>query len=387
MRIKFFLPKKRNNFVGRNKKMYVHENKYWPHFSYSLTNVGHQLGQVRSKQGQLLGYMSSLGFEMRGEASFDTVTLDVLKTSEIEGVFVHPEQVRSSLARKLGVLYTNQLPADRNVDGIVEMMLDATQNFDVPLTKERLLNWHRWLFPEATSGGLAIEVGQWRTDSTGPMQVVSGPMGKEKVHFQAPDAHRLDYEMDNFLAWFNAKDTLDQVLKAAIAHFWFVTIHPFDDGNGRIARAIADMQLAKADGIKQRFYSMSAQIRIDRKRYYDILEKSQRGNLDIDEWLEWFLECLDRAVDASKVLLKKTTDKAKFWQKHQQKTINERQRTMLNKFMGDFVGVLNTSKYAKMCKCSADTALRDLQDLVQKQMLLKDEAGGRSTNYVMNYEL
>jgi Fic family protein len=335
---------------------YIHESKYWPHFRYDLESLSHALGLVRNKQGKLLGYMSSLGFTMQEEAILDTATLDVLKSSEIEGVFINPDQVRSSVARRLGIEVAGLIPSDRNVEGVVEMMLDATQNFNEPLTKERLFG-------------------------TGPMQVVSGAMGRERVHFQAPDASKLEYEMETFLDWFNNADTLDPVLKSALAHFWFVTIHPFDDGNGRIARALADMQLARADGTNQRFYSMSAQIRIQRKGYYDILENSQKGSLDISDWLHWYLDCLLSALASSDVTLKNVISKAQFWQKHTEAQLNERQRLMVNKLFDDFFGSLNSSKWAKMTKCSPDTALRDIQDLINKGMLLKDEAGGRSTNY------
>ncbi|MFN0048571.1 MAG: Fic family protein [Cytophagales bacterium] len=360
---------------------YVYESKYWPHFRYDLESLSHALGLVRNKQGKLLGYMSSLGFTMQEEAILDTATLDVLKSSEIEGVFINPDQVRSSVARRLGIEVAGLIPSDRNVEGVVGMMLDATQNFNEPLTKERLFGWHLALFPMGKSGMYDIVVGKWRDDNTGPMQVVSGAMGRERVHFQAPDASKLEYEMETFLDWFNNADTLDPVLKSALAHFWFVTIHPFDDGNGRIARALADMQLARADGTSQRFYSLSAQIRIQRKGYYEILELSSRGSLDITEWLQWYLDCLLSALVASDETLKNVLSKAQFWQKHAQAPLNERQRLMLNKLFDDLFGSLNSSKWAKMNKCSPDTALRDIQDLINKGMLLKDEAGGRSTNY------
>lgn len=362
---------------------YVHESKFWPHFQYDLENLSKPLGEVRNKQGRLLGYMSSLGFTLQETAILDIATLDVLKSSEIEGVFINPNQVRSSVARRLGIEVAGLISSDRNVDGVVEMMLNATQNFNEPLNKERLLGWHSALFPIGKSGMYDIEVGKWRDDSTGPMQVVSGALGKERVHFQAPHASKLEYEMEIFLNWFNNVDTLDPVLKSALAHFWFVTIHPFDDGNGRIARALADMQLARADGTHQRFYSMSAQIRLQRKGYYEILEKSQKGSLDISDWLYWYLDCLSSALTASDETLKNVISKAQFWQKHHDAQLNERQRLMVNKFFDDFFGNLNSSKWAKMTKCSTDTALRDIQDMINKGMLLKDEAGGRSTSYTL----
>lgn len=363
--------------------MYIHQSSFWPHFTFELEALNQALGNVRNKQGKLWGYMSSIGFTLKDEAMLSTLTLDILKSSEIEGVFVNPDQVRSSVARKLGLEVAGLIPSDRNIDRLVEMMLDATQNYSLPLTAERLYGWQSALFPTGMSGMYNIVVGKWRDDSTGPMQVVSGAMGRERVHFQAPDAAILDTEMESFLDWFNSENQLDPVLKSAIAHLWFVTIHPFDDGNGRIARAIADMQLARADGDSQRFYSMSAQIRLQRKEYYEILEKTQKGNLDITEWMIWYLNCLDKALDASHETLKHTFAKAKFWQIHQYKPLNERQRTMIAKLFDDFFGNLTTSKWAKMAKCSPDTALRDIQDLIQKNMLIKEEAGGRSTHYVL----
>lgn len=363
---------------------YVHQHPNWPHFLYDTERFASKLGLLRSKQGKLLGRMYALGFDLKGNALLDTHTLDALKTSEIEGILINPEQVRSSVAKRLGVPYSGLKEPDRNVDALVEMLLDATRNYKEPLTKQRLFGWHSALFPSGYSGMYAIEVGKWRSDSTGPMQVVSGAMGKEKVHFEAPSAERLDDEMDTFLAWFNAKDNLEPVLKAAIAHFWFVTIHPFDDGNGRLARAITDLQLSKADDSELRFYSMSAQIRVERKQYYEVLEKTQKGNLDINPWLEWFFNCLDRALDHSQVHLKKVIDKAHFWQQHHETILSERQRKVVNKLMGDFEGKLNTSKYAKMAKVSTDTALRDLTDLLQKRVLRKNSAGGRSTAYELS---
>ena len=322
--------------------------------------------------------MQSLGFELQQEALLETLTLDVLKSTEIENEWLSAEQVRSSLARRLGMDIGGLMPSDRNVDGIVEMMLDATQHSQEPLHQERLFGWHSALFPTGRSGMYKIETGTWRT---GEMQVVSGAMGRENVHFEAPVANRLPQEMDLFIAWFNANQSLDSVLKAAIAHLWFVTIHPFSDGNGRIARAIADMQLSRADGSNQRFFSMSAQIRKQRKMYYEILEKTQKNDVDITEWLQWFLDCLLAALLDAETVLQKVLLKAKFWKNHQQTLLNERQRLMLNKLLDGFEGKLTSSKWAKITKCSSDTALRDLQDLLQKDILKKENAGGRSTNY------
>lgn len=318
------------------------------------------------------------------EASLQTLTLDVLKSSEIEGELLDAGQVRSSIVRRLGMDIAGLAPADRHVEGIVEMMLDATQHYQQPLSEDRLFGWHVVLFPTGRSGMQKIVVGAWRDNKNdGPMQVVSGAMGKEKVHFEAPEADRLNTEMTQFITWFNENSSMDAVIKAAIAHLWFVTTHPFDDGNGRIARAIADMQLARADGTPQRFYSMSAQIRKERKEYYDILEMTQKGTLDITRWLAWFLQCLDRAIAAAGETLGGVLKKAKFWEKHVTTPLNDRQRIMLNKLLDGFDGKLNTSKWAKITKSSQDTALRDIQDLVGKQILVKEVSGGRSTSYAL----
>lgn len=339
------------------------------------------MGAVQHLIGKLTGQMTSLGFVLQKEAELETLTLDVVKTNEIEGAFLDPEQVRSSVAKRLGLNIPGMIPVDRHIDGVVEMMMDATQKFDVPLSMERLFDWHAALFPTGRSGMHKIITGAWRDDSKGPMQVVSGSIGRELVHFQAPDAAVLDQEMDVFLSWFNEDQDLDPVLKAAIAHLWFVTLHPFEDGNGRIARAVADMQLARADGSSQRFYSMSAQIRLERNSYYNILERTQKGDLDITEWLVWFLDCLKRALLATETTLQKVLKKASFWDEHRKTIMNERQRLMVNKLLDGFEGNLITSKWAKITKCSTDTALRDIQDLIDKNVLRKLEEGGRSTRY------
>ena len=362
---------------------YVHQLKEWPNFTWDSEAVMSSLSNVRHKQGLLKGYTNFLGFALKSEKLLHTLSLDVLKSSEIEGEFLNPDQVRSSVARRLGMDIAGLVPSDRNVDGVVEMMLDATQNYDKPLTKDRLFGWHSSLFPSGRSGMHKITVGNWRDNEKGPMQVVSGAMGKERVHFEAPEADRLDGEMTLFLDWFNSNHTTDFVLKSAVAHLWFVTVHPFDDGNGRIARALADMLLAKADGDNQRFYSMSAQIRVERKAYYDILEKTQSGNLDVTKWLQWYLHCLDGALNTTDKALNGVLHKAQFWDKHSNETINERQRLMINKLFDGFDGKLTTSKWAKLTKCSSDTALRDIQSLMQKDMLQKEEGGGRSTSYVL----
>ena len=360
---------------------FLYQHKDWPHFSWDHEVLLVSLGRVRHLQGRLMGKMLALGFDLQQEAELESQTLNVLKSTEIEGELLDVHQVRSSIARRLGLDISGLVPSDRDVDGVVEMMLDATKQYDQPLTKERLFDWHAALFPTGRSGMYKIEVGQWRTDAKGPMQVVSGPMGKERVHFQAPDASAVDWEMGLFLAWFNREEPIDPVLKAAIAHLWLVTIHPFEDGNGRMARAVADMQLSRSDGSPRRFYSMSAQIRLERKRYYQILEETQQGSLDITAWLLWFLECLERALTATDHILSRILAKAKFWERHRLTDLHDRQRFMINKLWNGFKGKLTTSKWAKMTKCSADTALRDIQDLVQKGILKKGPEGGRSTGY------
>ncbi|GET28211.1 Fic family protein [Prolixibacter sp. SD074] len=363
-------------------KVYIYENEFWPNFTWNDQELIELLGKVRNLQGRIVGKMESLGFNLKQQAELETLKTEILRSSEIEGEILNPEQVRSSIARKLGMDISGLIPSDRNVEGIVDMMLDATQNFSQPLTKERVFDWHYALFPTGRSGMYKVIVGNWRNDSTGPMQVISGPMGKEKVHFQAPAATLIDEEMNSFLDWFNNYEKIDLVLKAGIAHLWFVTIHPFEDGNGRIARTISDMLLARADGISQRFYSMSAQIRQERKEYYEILEKTQKGDLNITKWLTWFLNCLLNALNESNIILEKVINKHNFWIENALKIQNGRQKLMLNKILdGDFFGKLTSSKWAKITKCSPDTALRDIQDLIDKGILKKAEEGGRSTNY------
>ncbi|SEJ70337.1 Fic family protein [Cyclobacterium xiamenense] len=340
-----------------------------------------KLGEARNQQGRLLGKMESLGFDLQNEAVLNTLTLDVIKSSEIEGEFLEIEQVRSSIARRLGIDIAGAVESERHVDGIVEMMLDATQKYDLPLTKNRLFGWHAALFPSGWSNLYKITVADWRKDTTGPMQVVSGPMGKEKVHYQAPSSDRIEPEMKKFLYWFENEHEIDLVLKAAIAHLWFVTIHPFDDGNGRITRAITDMILARSDKSIRRFYSMSAQIRIERKQYYEKLEITQKGNSDITEWILWFLQCLINAIVSTDDTLSKILHKAEFWKIHSTTILNNRQQKIINRLLDGFDGKLTTSKWAKINKCSQDTALRDIQDLIKKDILQKEASGGRSTNY------
>jgi len=360
---------------------FIHQSDNWPNFSWKLEEFINLLSEVRNLQGRIMGRMESLGFDLRNEATLETLTLDVLKSTEIEGEYLNPDQVRSSIARRLGMEIAGSVESDRNVDGVVEMMLDATQNCFKPLTAERLFDWHAALFPTGRSGMYKITVANWRTDSTGPMQVVSGAMGKEKVHFQAPDSSLVESEMSRFLDWFNKSSELDLVLKASVAHLWFVTIHPFDDGNGRITRALTDMLLAQSDRSSQRFYSMSAQIRLERKQYYEILEKTQKGNLDITDWIKWFLNCLLNALKSTDTILNRVLFKADFWTRHAKTIMNERQKKLLNKILDGFEGKLTSSKWAKIAKCSKDTAIRDINDLINKNILKKDEAGGRSTNY------
>ncbi len=361
---------------------YIHEQPEWPDFTWNDRELSPALSGLRHRQGRFLGRMEALGFNLRAEASLTMLTSDVLTSSAIEGEHLNPEEVRSSIARRLGIDVGGYVPASRDVEGIVEMMLDATQNYGQPLTDERLFGWHAALFPTGRSGMHRIKVAGWRTGEAGPMQVVSGPVGRENVHFEAPAAERLSHEMTAFLNWFNAADrALDPLLKAAIAHFWFVTIHPFEDGNGRIARAIADMALARADQSKDRFYSMTSQIEAERKEYYRQLESQQRGSLDITAWLRWFLECLDRALSRAEETLESVLNKARLWDAINRDPVNERQRLIINRMLDGFKGHMNTSKYAKLAKCSNDTALRDIRYLVKRSILIQNPGGGRSTSY------
>jgi Fic family protein len=360
---------------------YIYRLPEWPTFHYDNETISPLLAATRHRQGRLLGYMEALGFDLRSEAMLESLTINIIKTSEIEGEILNPSQVRSSIARRLGIDIAGSVTSDRNTDGVVELMLDATQNFNTPLTAERLFGWHAALFPTGRSGMYKISTGTWRDEHNGPMQVISGGYGREQVHFEAPPAADIEKEMDRFLTWFNTDTQTDPVLKAAIAHFWLITIHPFEDGNGRIARAVADMQLARADGSPQRFYSMTARIQQERNDYYDILEQSQKGTTDITVWLQWFLHCLDRSLDLTDVLLKKVLDKAKFWERFANENFNDRQKLMLNKLLDGFEGKLTTTKWAKLTKCSQDTAMRDIQNLLDKEVLMKEDAGGRSTGY------
>ncbi len=364
--------------------VYIHELPSWPQFSWNHEAVAVPLASARHKQGRLLGQMEALGFKVKEEAVLRTLTDDVLKSSEIEGETLDADQVRSSVARRLGMDIGGLQPADRIVEGVVEMMLDATQRYDQPLTNDRLFGWHAALFPTARSGMHPITVGAWRDDRTAPMQVVSGPVGRERVHFEAPAAARLEEEMRRFLEWFNSDATTEPVLRAAQAHLWFVTIHPFDDGNGRIARAIADMTLARSEESTQRFYSMSAQIRQQRNDYYRILEQTQQGSMDITPWMEWFLAYLTKAIEGAHGALSGVTARAHYWEKLRDPPLNDRQRLVINRLLDGVEGKLTTSKWAALTKSSQDTALRDIQQLVDRGVLIRNPAGGRSTSYSLD---
>lgn len=327
--------------------------------------------------------MESLGFGLREEAILGTLTQDVVTTSEIEGEHLDEEPVRSSIARRLGMEVAGLREPDTRVDGVVELMLDATRNYEQPVTPERIFGWQASLFPTGWSGMRSIRVGSWRDDATGPMQVVSGPIGRERVHFEAPPADRLDAEMQVFLDWFNAPAKTDAVLKAAVAHLWFVTLHPLDDGNGRVARALADMLLARSERTSQRFYSMSAQILRERADYYEVLEQTQKGALDVTAWMHWFLKCLERAIDGARKTLGLVLKKARFWDSVRDASLNARQRKMLNRLLDGFKGKLTTSKWARICRTSQDSALRDINELVALGILARSGAGGRSTSYTL----
>lgn len=360
---------------------YIHQLKNWPHLQWNEQAFISLLSEVSNLQGKLMGKVELLGFQLKDEANLETLIQDVLQTSEIEGEILNPELVRSSIATRLGLEHSGLENTNRNVEGIVELMLDATQNSNKNLTSERLFGWHGALFPTGRSGLYKIEVGQWRT---GAMQVVSGGMGKETIHYEAPNATVLITEMNQFITWFNEEQHLDLLLKAAIAHLWFLTIHPFDDGNGRIARALTDMLLSKADGVNQRFYSMSTEINKQKKSYYTILERTQKGDLEITNWIIWFLECLKNSIIHSSAIVDKVVKKHQFWANNTHLISNERQQKMLNILLDNFEGNLNSSKWAKITKTSPDTALRDINDLVTKGILTKAESGGRSTHYILN---
>ena len=360
--------------------IYIWQQKGWPDFIWDNSRLSYKLGRVRSLQGRLIGKISMLGFDLKKCAMLDALTADITKSSEIEGEILDIDQVRSSVARHLGIEIEGLSETDRYVDGVVQVMIDATQNYEKPLTDERLFNWHAALFPTGRSGAYKITVADWR-QGIEPMQVISGAMGKEKIHYQAPDSNSVPYQMSLFLAWANGNQKIDPVLKAAVAHLWFVTIHPFDDGNGRISRTITDLFLARADEMPHRFYSMSAEIRKQRKGYYEVLEKTQKGGLDITIWLEWFLDCMEAALLNTEKSISAILQKAAFWDKHRLVPMNERQIKMVNLLWDGFDGKLTSSKWGKITKCSPDTALRDIQDLIAKGVFRKTDEGGRSTNY------
>lgn len=364
--------------------MYIHNLVDWPRFSWNQYRITELLVQIRHQQGRLIGGMESVGFHLQSQAVLQTLTQDVVKSSEIEGEILDPSEVRSSVARQLGLEQAGVVSTDRNIDGVVKMVLDATQNFDQLLTKERLFNWHKALFPNGRGHLKNITIGKWRK---GPVYVVSGQIGKEKIHFEAPSAARVEEEMEAFLKWINEEHAIDLVLKASVAHLWFVTIHPFDDGNGRIGRAIADLLLARSEKSSHRFYSLSEQIQLERKHYYTILEKTQKGTLDITPWIEWFLGCLERSIQEAFGTLETALNKARFWEAASNVALNDRQRKILNRLLDGFEGKLTSSKWAKMTKCSQDTAHRDILDLIEKGLLIKNVGGGRSSSYSLIWSL
>lgn len=359
---------------------YIYQNSDWPTFRWDDSAINSIFGEVRHLQGKISGQMDALGFSIREEARLTTLTLDIVKSSEIEGENLNFDQVRSSIARRLGIDVAGLVPSDRHIEGVVEMMLDATQNYRDSLTHERLYGWHSALFPTGYSGMYKIEVAQYRS---GEMQIVSGAMGKERLHYEAVEASKVFAEMSQFLDWVNVKNQIDPVLKAAIAHFWFIIIHPFDDGNGRIARAITDLLLTRSENRSERFYSMSNQILLEKKQYYQVLQHVQHSDGDITEWLDWFLNCLKNALIETEKTLVRVLDKANFWRKHETAVLNGRQRLVINKLLDGFEGKLKSSKWAKLAKCSTDTALRDIKDLMDKGILKQEQSGGRSTHYVL----
>lgn len=366
------------------RRTYIWQRPDWPQWRFDAAALAAPLAQVHRAQGNLAGCMAELGLAQRDQATLQALTQEVINTSAIEGEALNLDAVRSSIARRLGVDIGALAPADRHVDGVVDMVLDATQQHVLPLTAERLFGWHAALFPTGYSGRVRIQVGAWRNDAAGPMQVVSGPVGREKVHFEAPPATALPAETAAFLQWFNAAPAGDALIHAGLAHLWLVTLHPFDDGNGRISRAVGDMALARAEGTAQRFYSLSAQIQRERKQYYDQLEATQRGTLDVTPWLSWFLACLLRAVQGADGLLGGVLIKTQFWQRWAGMPMNQRQTLVLNKMLDGMEGKLTNAKWAAIGKCSADTALRDINDLLTRGVLRRLEGGGRSTGYELN---
>ena len=369
--------------MNSGNKLYIWQQDEWPSWSYDSAQLLPLLGLVHQNLGNLTGRMRDQGISSQSRVKLEALTLDAVKTSEIEGELLDYDAVRSSVATHLGIAIGGLLPEDRHIEGVVDMILDATGGHEKPLTAERLHRWHEGLFPMGLNDMLSINTGSWRTDQDGPMQVISGPIYRRRVHFEAPQASRLGTEMAEFLSWFEKTDDTDPILKAALAHLWFVTIHPYDDGNGRIARAISDLALARADLSSQRFYSVSAQIQKERKVYYELLEKTQKGNLEVTEWLTWFLSCLLRALLYADKTLTQVLIKASFWQRWNEIPFNERQIKVLNLMLHDFQGKLTNKKWAALCKCSADTALRDINELLIRGVLVKSVSGGRSTSYAL----
>ena len=365
---------------------YIWQSPNWPHWQFDLHALAPALERVSHAQGLLQGRLADVGMALRDQASLAVLTEDVLKTSEIEGESLNVASVRSSIARRLGVDIGALAPVDRHVEGVVEMVLDATANSQKAVTEQRLFGWHAALFPTGYSGMSKLSVGCWRDDATGPMQVVSGPIGRQKVHYEAPPAAQVSADMVKLLAWINdpAPAAIPALVKAGLGHLWFVTVHPFDDGNGRIARAIGDLLLARVDGSGQRFYSLSAQIQRERKAYYDVLEQTQKGGMDVTLWLQWFLQTLYQAIEQANHTLEDVLHKARFWRHWAMTPMNERQIKLLNRLLDGFDGKLTTSKWAAIAKCSSDTALRDITELLERGILQKEEAGGRSTSYVVS---
>ena len=363
------------------RRTYIHELPDWPRFHWRPDPIGDLLSAVRYRQGLLLGRMKALRFDLCRQSNLETMTRDVVATSEIEGETLDARQVRSAIARRVGMDIGSLAHLDRSVEGVVAMALDASGRFAEPLSTDRLFGWHASLFPTGSSGLTPTAAGAWRDDRMGPMQIVSGPIGRQRVHFQAPAASLVAGEMRAFIDWFNAPAEIDQVLRAGLAHLWFVTIHPFDDGNGRIARAVTDMALARSEDSPLRFYSMSSQIRLERASYYDVLERTQRGSMDVSEWMQWFLACLGRAIDGAETTLAGVLAKAEFWRRHADMALSDRQRLIINRLLDGIEGRLTSSRWARMARCSQDTALRDITHLVQSGLLERSDAGGRSTSY------
>jgi Fic family protein len=362
---------------------YIHQRRDWPDFIYDLELLTPLLSKIHRKQGELVGKMNWLGFQVQDQSLLQSLSLDVLKSSEIEGEYFDSNEVRSSIARRLKMDAPGMIPSDRYVDGVVEMLLDATQNCTSELTTDRLFYWHTALFPDFRASDFPFKVGNWRTDENGIMQVVSGALGRNVVHFEAPKADLIPDEMDAFLFWFNQEDNMDLVLKAALAHLWFLTIHPFDDGNGRIARAISDLLLTRSEGIHQRYYSMSSQIRIERNAYYKKLEATQRFDMDVTSWMHWFLNCLHSSLLHAEAALESVLFKSTFWNMHRHTAMNDRQVKMVNALLDGFEGNCTAKKWSKIGKCSPDSALRDITDLIKKEVLIKESKGGRSTSYAL----